>query len=106
MGQKAVMISHHNIISNVVQYSTYDAVARKRFGVKTQACLGLLPFSHIYGLVVVSYTNTYRGDSVIVLPKFEMKSFLAAVQKYKIGQLYVVSCPRRPLCRCPAPSVI
>lgn len=73
-----------------MQYSTYDSVARKRFGVKTQASLGLLPFSHIYGLVVVSYTNTYRGDSVVVLPKFEMKTFLAAVQNHKINQLYVV----------------
>ena len=69
---------------------TYDSVARKKHGVKTQASLGLLPFSHIYGLVVVSYSNTHRGDSVIVLPKFEMKTFLSAVQNHKINQLYVV----------------
>lgn len=85
------MISHANIMANAMQYSTYDSVARRKLGVKNQAVLGLLPFSHIYGLVVICYTNAYRGDGIIVLPKFELDSFLGAVQKHKIEQLYVVS---------------
>ncbi|KAH7358503.1 luciferin 4-monooxygenase [Plectosphaerella cucumerina] len=87
---KAVMISHANIMANALQYSTFDTVARTKFGVKTQAVLGLLPFSHIYGLVVICYSNAYRGDSTIVLPKFELDSFLGAVQEHKIEQLYLV----------------
>lgn len=85
------MISHSNVMANAIQYSTFDSVARKKFGVKNQAVLGLLPFSHIYGLVVMCYSNAYRGDSIIVLPKFELESFLGAVQDHKIQQLYVVS---------------
>lgn len=85
------MISHSNVMANAIQYSTFDSVARKKFGVKNQAVLGLLPFSHIYGLVVMCYSNAYRGDSIIVLPKFELDSFLGAVQDHKIQQLYVVS---------------
>jgi hypothetical protein len=91
------MISHANIMANALQYSTFDTVARKKFGVKTQAVLGLLPFSHIYGLVVICYSNAYRGDSTIVLPKFELDSFLGAVQKHKIEQLYLVSSPHSQL---------
>ncbi|KAI8283135.1 Acyl-CoA ligase [Colletotrichum sp. SAR11_57] len=87
---KAVMISHRNVIANVIQFTTYESVARKELGIETQAGLGLLPFSHIYGLVVVAHCGTYRGDGIIVLPKFELKQFLAAVQKFKINCLPVV----------------
>ncbi|KAK1731585.1 hypothetical protein CaCOL14_003577 [Colletotrichum acutatum] len=87
---KAVMISHRNVIANVLQFTTYETVARRKLGVRTQATLGLLPFSHIYGLVVIAHCGTWRGDGIIVLPKFELKQFLDAVQRFKINCLPVV----------------
>ncbi|KAH7253448.1 hypothetical protein NW759_007219 [Fusarium solani] len=87
---KAVMISHRNVISNVLQISAFDSVSRQKLGIKTQACLGVLPFSHIYGLLIISYASTFRGDGVIVMPEFDFKAVLAAVQKYKIALLFVV----------------
>ncbi|KAL0937583.1 AMP-binding enzyme (4-coumarate-CoA ligase) [Colletotrichum truncatum] len=87
---KAVMISHRNVIANVIQFRTYESVSRKQLGIETQVGLGLLPFSHIYGLVVVAHCGTYRGDGIIVLPKFELKQFLGAVQRFKINCLPVV----------------
>lgn len=91
MVQKAVMISHRNVISNVLQHVTYDSVARRKKGVETQAVTGFLPFSHIYGLVIAAHTCTWRGDQIIVLPKFEFNDFLKSVQEFKIRQLLVVS---------------
>jgi acyl-CoA synthetase (AMP-forming)/AMP-acid ligase II len=85
------MISHYNIISNVLQQSTYESVGRAQKGVGTQTISGFLPFSHIFALVVACHTGTWRGDEVIVLPKFEFIAFLDAVQKFKIEQLFVVS---------------
>lgn len=85
------MISHRNVISNVLQISAFDSVSRQQLGIKTQACLGVLPFSHIYGLLIISYASTFRGDGVIVMPEFDFKAVLAAVQKYKIALLFVVS---------------
>ncbi|KAH8688456.1 hypothetical protein BGZ61DRAFT_533234 [Ilyonectria robusta] len=87
---KAVMISHYNVIANTIQKRTYDSVGREAQGIKTQVMLGLLPFSHIYGLVPIAHVGTYRGDEIIVLPRFELKSFLAAVQKFRIEQISVV----------------
>jgi acyl-CoA synthetase (AMP-forming)/AMP-acid ligase II len=84
------MISHYNVISNVLQHVTYDSVARARKGVTTQAVTGFLPFSHIYGLVIMAHTSTWRGDQVIVLPRFDFQDFLKSVQHYKIRQLFVV----------------
>lgn len=84
------MISHHNVISNVLQITSYEAVARGRLGVDTQVALGLLPFSHIYGLTVIALTGWYRGDETVVLPKFELSSLLQAVQQHRIEQMCVV----------------
>ena len=46
--------------------------------------------SHIYGLVVVAHGHVYRGDGVIVLPKFEFATFLESIQRFKINSLYLV----------------
>jgi acyl-CoA synthetase (AMP-forming)/AMP-acid ligase II len=56
----------------------------------TENVLGLLPMSHIYGLVVICHASVYRGDGVIVLPKFEFASTLQAIQDYKINSLFLV----------------
>ncbi|KAH7146139.1 hypothetical protein EDB81DRAFT_689254 [Dactylonectria macrodidyma] len=87
---KAVMISHCNVISNVLQHVTYESLGRCRNGVKTQAVSGFLPFSHIYGLMIASHTSTWRGDEVIVLPKFELRAFLGSIQRFRIRQILLV----------------
>ncbi|RKL19653.1 hypothetical protein BFJ68_g3132 [Fusarium oxysporum] len=69
---------------------TYDSAARQKKGVETQAVTGFLPFSHIYGLVIAAHTCTWRGDQVIVLPKFDFNDFLKSIQEFKIRQLLVV----------------
>jgi acyl-CoA synthetase (AMP-forming)/AMP-acid ligase II len=85
------MISHRNVIANTVQISTYDKPGRAKYGPEyTDVALGLLPQSHIYGLIVICHASTYRGDEVIILPKFDLNHFLTSIQKYKINTLYIV----------------
>ena len=97
--QKGVMLSHRNIITNVLQAATYEAPNREWFarrkGVDAssykEVALALLPFSHAYGLTVVSTVCAYRGDTALVLPKFELRSFLKAIEDFRITTLYTVS---------------
>lgn len=84
------MISHRNVIANTLQYCLFEDTARKNQGIETQVELGLLPFSHIYGLVAVAHAGTWRGDEIIVLPKFELTEYLQAIEKFKISSLYIV----------------
>lgn len=84
------MISHTNLIANVLQHTTYDTYGRKQNGVEVQNVSGFLPFSHIYGLIVAAHTCPFRGDGIIVLPKFDFKMYLETIQKYKINQLLLV----------------
>jgi acyl-CoA synthetase (AMP-forming)/AMP-acid ligase II len=90
--QKGVMISHQNVISNVLQFNLFEKHVREKRpkGQTSEVVLGLLPLSHIYGLVVIAHVSAYRGDEVIILPKFEMPSFLNAIQRFKIAGLYLV----------------
>ncbi|KAL9020150.1 MAG: hypothetical protein Q9185_002607 [Variospora sp. 1 TL-2023] len=93
---KGVMISHRNVIANTLQICTYEAPHRERLrkpGEKdnpTEVALGLLPQSHIYGLVVVCHASAYQGDQVVNLPKFEIRSFLNAIQRFKINAVFLV----------------
>ncbi|KAF4968303.1 hypothetical protein FSARC_4248 [Fusarium sarcochroum] len=87
---KAVQITHRNVISNIMQMTIQDAAGREAAGVDTQVQLGLLPLSHIYGLVPVAHYGIYNGDDTIVLPRFELKTLLSAVQRFKIQQMALV----------------
>ncbi|KAJ5223484.1 4-coumarate--CoA ligase-like 7 [Penicillium chermesinum] len=93
---KGVKIAHRNVIANVLQDAVYEKSYRDQLAKAngqpnyTEVALGLLPQSHIYGLVVICHAGAYRGDQTIVLPKFELKTFLAAIQNFKINTLFLV----------------
>ncbi|KAF7175265.1 hypothetical protein CNMCM7691_007305 [Aspergillus felis] len=92
---KGVMISHRNVIANTLQITASEKTWRDSLtptgGPRyTDIALGLLPFSHIYALVVICHSGPFRGDQVIVLPKFELKLYLSAIQKFKITALFLV----------------
>ena len=89
------MISHRNVISNTLQLNAFDRTNREQMRQKygsdySEVVLGLLPFSHIYGLVAVLHKSVYEGSKLVVLPKFEMKSYLQAIQDNRIEMLYIV----------------
>ena len=89
------MVSHRNVIANTLQLVTFEKPNRDRISSKLgrhylDVVLGVLPQSHIYSLIAVCHTSAYRGDQVIVLPKFEMKSYCEAIQRFKINTLYTV----------------
>lgn len=91
------MISHRNVIANTLQIKAFEqnhrsaAQPKDGLAVYSEIVLGLLPQSHIYALVVICHAGAYRGDQTIVLPKFEMASYLAAIQNFKITGLFLVS---------------
>jgi acyl-CoA synthetase (AMP-forming)/AMP-acid ligase II len=93
---KGVMISHYNVIANTMQICATDDLSREHEKAGPgedkylENALGLLPLSHIYGLVVIAHASIWRGDGVVILPKFEFQMFLKAVQDYKVNMLYLV----------------
>lgn len=90
------MISHYNVIANTIQVCTFEQNSRnlRRKGPTDKAylenVLGVLPMSHIYGLVLIAHCSTWRGDSVVVLPKFDFEQCLNTIQNHKINTLFLV----------------
>lgn len=84
------MISHYNIIANVLQMTALQTVGRQSQGVDTENALGVLPLSHIYGLTAVAHVGQFRGDQLVILPRFDFDLFLRTIQTYRLNFLYVV----------------
>ncbi|GAO50186.1 acetyl-CoA synthetase-like protein [Saitoella complicata NRRL Y-17804] len=83
---KGVMVSHYNVIANTLQIVAFNGGFHKE---KTTV-LGLLPFYHIYGLVVILHAECYSGNTVVLVPKFELEPFVSTLVKYKIAKLFLV----------------
>jgi long-subunit acyl-CoA synthetase (AMP-forming) len=85
--QKTVKISHKNVIANAMQYKTYESQWHKN---EPEFCLGLLPQSHSFGLIIVCHGNIYRGDGVVVMPRFDVQEMLEAIDRFRLARLYLV----------------
>lgn len=84
---KGVMISHFNIIANIIQMTLFESTFRPREHRDT--ILGVLPQSHIYAVVLMIHVSAFRGDTVVTMAKFDLMNFIRAVQKFRMTLLYV-----------------
>jgi len=50
----------------------------------------VLPLFHIYGLMVVLNMGLYNGVSIVLMPRFDLESFLKAVQDYEVSLAHLV----------------
>lgn len=82
------MITHYNLIANLLQVGTFESFLRSPGG-PPEPATGLLPFSHGYGLLV-GHLAVWRGDPLVSFPRFDMQRMLQAVQQYRIARLYLV----------------
>lgn len=91
---KGVMLSHRNIVSNILMLKEGEAGNLTWNGGKDKngdSIIAFLPFYHIYGLNCLIHQSMYTGLRTIVMAKFDLERFCAHVQKYKVTFGYVVS---------------
>lgn len=86
---KNVMLSHRNVISNMLMTATFDSTYHPPSAPR-ELSLGILPQSHIYALVVLSHSMLFRGDGIVVLQRFDLLETLAAIQRFRIERLWLV----------------
>ncbi|KAG9256005.1 uncharacterized protein F5Z01DRAFT_532953 [Emericellopsis atlantica] len=85
---KGVMVSHFNIIANILQMTLYESTFRPQED--RDVILGVLPQSHIYSVVLMAHVAAFRGDTVVTMAKFELMDLIRAVQRFQMTLLYVV----------------
>ena len=83
---KGVMLSHRNIVSDLL---LIEGSVGKWYSSEEDKFLGVLPFFHIYGLTGLVHQMLHRGIELVVMPAFDLETFLKAVQEHKITFIYV-----------------
>jgi acyl-CoA synthetase (AMP-forming)/AMP-acid ligase II len=81
---KGVMLTHYNLVANIRQMEGLCYFA------ETDTLICVLPLFHIYGLMVVLNMGLYNGVSIVLMPRFELESFLKAVQDYEVSLAHLV----------------
>ncbi|MFF8095954.1 4-coumarate--CoA ligase family protein [Streptomyces sp. NPDC016675] len=80
---KGVMLTHRQIATNLAQLEPLVPAG------PGERILAVLPFFHIYGLTALMNAPLRLGATVVVLPRFDLEQFLAAIQNHRITGLYV-----------------
>ena len=81
---KGVMLTHENLIANMVLACEMNTILPE------DRLIGVLPFFHIYGMVLILNLAVYLGLTLVTMSRFDLEQFLELVQKYKITSLNLV----------------
>jgi acyl-CoA synthetase (AMP-forming)/AMP-acid ligase II len=81
---KGVMLTHHNLIANVAQISDLTGMSER------DNLIAMLPFFHIFGMVVLMAYGLLRRTTIVTMPRFDLDQFLQLMQDHKISRAYLV----------------
>ncbi len=84
---KGVMLTHRNLVANLCQINgaaDFDGFQER------DRILAVLPFFHIYGMVVILQLGLCNGATIVTMPRFDFEEFLCTTQKYRITNLPIV----------------
>ncbi|HWJ03736.1 MAG TPA: long-chain fatty acid--CoA ligase [Verrucomicrobiae bacterium] len=76
---KGAMLSHHNLVANVLQVREWMLDAQP--GKERMLCA--LPFFHVYGMTVAMNLAISMGAELILTPRFEIKDTLKLIHKHR-----------------------
>jgi acyl-CoA synthetase (AMP-forming)/AMP-acid ligase II len=81
---KGVMLSHHNLVANLSQMQDAFPIA------EDDVLVGVLPFFHIYGMVVIMNQGLRSGATIVTMPRFDLDQFLGLIAEHGVTRAYVV----------------
>ncbi|KAG9227448.1 hypothetical protein CCMSSC00406_0000906 [Pleurotus cornucopiae] len=105
---QAVAIPHFSLIANVIQLAVHNRIneayttwEERRFR-PSDVCIGVLPFYHIYGLVINLHFILFASMSIVVIPRFNFVGMLNSIAKHRVTHLMLVPPQVVLLCKHPA----
>jgi acyl-CoA synthetase (AMP-forming)/AMP-acid ligase II len=84
---KGVMLTHRNLVANLCQcegMENFDGFSER------DVVMAVLPFFHIYGMVVIMMLTLAGGGVIVSMPRFDLAEFLGLVQKHRATVLPLV----------------
>jgi long-chain acyl-CoA synthetase len=82
---KGAELTHFNIMSNVIATYAIHLPVLDFTGGEQMTCLITLPLFHTTGQTVQMNTNMYGGNRMVLLPRFEPKATLDAMEREKVN---------------------
>jgi acyl-CoA synthetase (AMP-forming)/AMP-acid ligase II len=84
--QKGVMLTHRNLAANLAQVTeVYSEDIRQ-----DDVAIGILPFFHIYAMMVILNWILRNGASIVILPRFDLEQFLTVLSKHRVTIAHLV----------------
>ncbi len=84
---KGVMLTHFNMIANAYQFNHWAADIPKE---NSKAVLSSLPLCHSFGLQCGFFAPLFRGEKIIILPKFHPVDVLKIIEEKGASSFYGV----------------
>ncbi|ORZ31780.1 hypothetical protein BCR44DRAFT_56988 [Catenaria anguillulae PL171] len=86
---KAAALTHANIASNLLQVAQHEYLSVYQ---PTDVFDAVLPYYHVYGLVVLCLMSMYLGCTTVLMPepRFDLVAWLKLVQEYKVTISHLV----------------
>lgn len=84
---KGTMLTHRNLIANVLQFEFVDGRFWSRGG---ETLVSPLPFFHIYGFTASLNISLYYDCTCVTMPAFDLERFLSLVQERRCTRAQLV----------------
>ena len=75
---KGAILTHYNLLAAAAIAATTLPMTQ------TDVCLAVLPLFHIFGMTGVMNAPLWAGGEIVLLPRFDIKEVMAAIQKEKV----------------------
>ena len=76
---KGAMLTHYNLLSNVIQIDAwFERGAKAR-----DVYVGALPWFHIYGMNAVLNAGIYRAATILTYPRWNLETVLRDIERHK-----------------------
>lgn len=83
---KGAMLTHGSLLANTLQIAEHDRERPDR----RETVMGVLPMFHVFSLTSVLNYSVLTAACIVLMPRFEMKPFLAAMRRTRPERLYAV----------------
>ncbi|MHA1201041.1 MAG: AMP-binding protein [Candidatus Heimdallarchaeaceae archaeon] len=84
---KGVMLTHFNMIANAYQFNHWASSIPREY---SNGVLSSLPLCHSFGLQCGFFAPLFRGEKIIILPKFHPTDVLKIIEEKEASSFYGV----------------
>jgi long-chain acyl-CoA synthetase len=80
---KGAILTHANIVAATFQCALWGNATTGNIPIERRSVLGVLPFFHVYGLIVVMCWALFNSATQILVPRFDLEEMMDILGRFK-----------------------